>query len=96
MISSGSCSRNFSKLPELCNLELLETQYPVSNTERVDILRRDRRTNGYAVVELKKADPGEGIVAQINKYMARIVAREATDGKPVRGIVIIGQPNAHL
>ena len=87
---------NFNKLPELCDLEVLETQYPVSDTERADILCRDRRTNGYAVVELKKGDPGKGIVAQINKYMAHIVAHEATDGKPVRGIVITGQPNAHL
>ena len=76
---------NFSELPELCDLEVLETQYSVSDTERVDILCRDRRTSGYAVVELKKGGPAEGIVA-----------REATDGKPVRGIVITGQPNAHL
>ena len=62
-------------------------QYRLLNGKRVDILCKNRKTNGFTVVELKRGGTSTDVLGQIKLYMG-LLKKHYANGKPVDGIII--------
>lgn len=90
-------AQNLNRIPKLAHLKSPILEYRLPSGRRIDILCREKRTDAYVVIELKKlrVDP----VGQIERYLVEVdrsLARKASPYPEVRGIIITGQPNAVL
>lgn len=55
----------------------------------IDILARDKITNNYVVIELKKNQTSDDTVGQLSRYMGWIKKNKKDDG--VKGVIVAGQ-----
>ncbi len=62
---------------------------------RIDMLCRNNKTNGYTVVELKRDKTSDEVVGQVQRYMGW-VKRNLAKGQPVDGIVICHEVDENL
>ena len=88
---------NFGRIKQFKRLKKPLREYKLPSGRRVDILCRERRSNDYVVIELKKdnKDP----VRQLLIYLQEVDEKLAKAEDPpvnVRGIVISRQPNRAL
>jgi hypothetical protein len=68
--------------------ELLSQQFP-TGIGSIDILARDKQSNSYVVIELKKNQTSDDTVGQIARYMGWI--REHKGDRNVKGIIIASE-----
>ena len=90
-------ARNLDRIPKLAHLKKPVLEYRLPSGGRIDILCREKRTNAYVVIELKKlaVDP----VEQTRRYLVEVereLARQEVPAPEVKGIIITGQPSAVL
>ena len=62
-------------------------QYRLLNGKKIDILCKNRKTNGFTVVELKRGGTSTDVVGQIKLYMGWL-KKNFANGKTVDGIII--------
>ena len=55
----------------------------------IDILARDRKTNSYVVIELKKNQTSDDTVGQVARYMGWIKAKKRDNN--VKGVIIAAE-----
>jgi hypothetical protein len=73
--------------------ELLSQQYR-TDIGPIDILAKDKKTNNYVVIELKKNQTSDDTVGQLARYMGWI--RENKKDDNVKGIIIAGSYDKKL
>jgi transcription antitermination factor NusG len=66
--------------------ELLSQQFK-TDIGKIDILAKEKETNTYVVIELKRNQTSDDTVGQISRYMGWVMEKLA-NGKPVKGIII--------
>jgi RecB family endonuclease NucS len=76
------------------NLELYQdeegndsSQY-LTDVGRIDILAKDKKTNTYIVIELKKGKESDKVVGQILRYMGWVKENLAVNNEEVKGLII--------
>lgn len=89
--------QNYRKVPGLQHLKDLKTEFALPSRRRIDILCRERGTNAFVVIELKRAkrDPVGQIGGYLDEVREKLASRESPEPQ-VKGIIITGQPNAAL
>lgn len=87
---------NFERIGQFSGLKMVKNQYTLANHRKVDILARDRLNGDYVVIELKRNDADDRILAQMEIYMSEVEKQAAKEGVGVRGIIITGQKNTYL
>lgn len=90
-------ARNLATIPRLAHLKEPVLEYRLPSGGRADILCRERSSNAFVVIELKKlaVDP----VEQTRRYLVEVereLASRETPRPAVKGIIITGQPSAVL
>jgi hypothetical protein len=81
-----------TEIGKKCNLiysddnELLSQQYK-TDIGRIDILAKEKETNTYVVIELKRNQTSDDTVGQISRYMGWVMEKLA-NGNLVKGIII--------
>ncbi len=85
---------NFDRIKQFKRLKKPQREYKLPSGRRVDILCRERKSNDYVVIEIKKdnKDP----IGQLLLYLREVNEKLAKAEDPpvkVRGMVISGQPN---
>lgn len=73
--------------------ELLSQQYK-TDIGNIDILAKDKKGEGYVIIELKKDQTSDDTIGQIARYMAWI--REEKGTKKVKGVIIAGKYDKKL
>ncbi len=73
--------------------ELMSRQYR-TDVGIIDILAKDKQTDSYVVIELKRGQTSDDTVGQIARYMGWI--REKKGDKNVMGIIIAGSDDERL
>lgn len=68
--------------------ELISQQFR-TDIGRIDILAKDKKTNSFIVIELKKDQTSDDTVGQITRYMGWI--KKNKNEKNVKGIIIAGE-----
>jgi restriction endonuclease Mrr len=68
------------------------TQY-VTDVGVIDILARDKSTNDWVVIELKKGKPSDGVLGQLLRYMGWVKKHKAGAGEGVEGIIVGSAPD---
>jgi hypothetical protein len=68
------------------------TQY-VTDVGEIDILARDKATNAWVVIELKKGKSSDTVVGQLLRYMGWVKKHKAAAGENVLGIIITSTPD---
>lgn len=86
--------QNFDRIPEFSHLKQARSEYQLPSGRKVDILCREKRSNDYVVIELKKegVDPS----GQLEKYLIEVDKKLAQAESPsvgVSGIIITAKPN---
>ncbi len=84
-------------IPEFQKLKQPKTEFKLPSGLRIDILCREKKTNAYVAIELKKHDVDP--VDQLHKYLIELdemIARKASRPFAVKGMIITGEPNAAL
>lgn len=76
------------------NGELISQQYRTS-IGIIDILAREKDSNRYVVIELKKNQTSDDTVGQLARYMGWIET-EKSNGVPAKGIIIAGKYDEKL
>jgi hypothetical protein len=79
--------QNWRTLPFASELEYLDRQVPVERGY-IDILARDRRSDGLVVMELKRDRVGPEVLEQISRYVNSSEIRRRAGGRHIRGIAI--------
>jgi restriction system protein len=74
--------------------ELRSQQYR-TGIGTIDILARDKNSQQYVVIELKKGQTSDDTVGQITRYMGWLEEHK-TGGKPTKGIIIAAQYDQRL
>jgi len=88
---------NFHRIPQFKNFKHPIAEAELPSKKRIDILCRERKTNAYVAIELKKRDVDP--VDQLRKYLEEVDEKLAGRGKKrfaVKGMIITGEPNAAL
>jgi len=76
-------------LPWASELEYLNRQVKCGKNDRLDILARDRTSQDYVVIELKRDQGDDEVVGQVSRYMGWIKQHRADhEGVGVRGISV--------
>ena len=73
--------------------ELVSQQYK-TDIGQMDILAKDKKTQGFVVIELKKGETSDDTIGQLTRYMGWIKAKKG-DGN-VRGIIIAAEYDKKL
>jgi hypothetical protein len=73
---------------------VLKSQQYKTDIGVIDILARDKKTDGYVVIELKRNQTSDDTVGQILRYMGWVT--ENLKEKNVRGIIIAGKYDEKL
>ena len=68
--------------------ELLSQQYR-TDIGPIDILAKDKKTNSFVVIELKKNQTSDDTVGQLTRYMGWVIEKKAD--KNVKGIIIAAE-----
>ncbi|OGD90781.1 hypothetical protein A3D81_00780 [Candidatus Curtissbacteria bacterium RIFCSPHIGHO2_02_FULL_40_17] len=76
------------------NGELVSQQYR-TDIGIIDILAKDKKTDQYVVIELKKNQTSDDTVGQLTRYMGWLEEKK-TSGKPTKGIIIAGHYDERL
>lgn len=85
--------KNFERIDFGCNMELYQDeessgrQYQTA-VGRIDLLAKDKDTDEFIVIELKKGKSNDVVVGQILRYMGWVKDNLANPDKIVRGIII--------
>jgi hypothetical protein len=85
--------KNFERIDFGCNMKLYQDeessgrQYPTA-VGRIDLLAKDKDTDDFIVIELKKGKSNDVVVGQILRYMGWVNDNLANTDQMVRGIVI--------
>lgn len=74
--------------------EVVSQQYKADAIGKIDILARDRKSNAYVVIELKKAQSTDDTVGQVTRYMGWI--KEDKKDPNVQGIIIAAEHDKKL
>ena len=88
---------NFDRIPQFKNLRHPVAEAKLPSNKRIDILCRERKSNAFMVIELKKHDVDP--VDQLREYLEEVdteFAQTANERLPVKGMIITGEPNAAL
>ncbi len=67
--------------------ETIGQQYKLENGKRIDILCKNKKTDGFTVIELKRGGTSTDVVGQIKMYMGWL-KKNFSNGKPVDGIIM--------
>lgn len=79
----------WNTLPWAEDLEYIDRQVACGEIGELDILARDRKTDDFVVIELKRDRPERQVVGQLTSYMDWIAEHKAQPiGAGVRGIII--------
>jgi len=93
------------KTPELNDLEILQEdgeyigqQYDAHEAGRIDILCRNKKTEDFVVIELKRGSEGDKVVGQTLRYIGWVKKNLAKENQKVYGIIITfeGTPDSKL
>jgi RecB family endonuclease NucS len=72
-------------------LSLVGKEYPISGAGKSDLLCQDKRGN-YVIIETKRDRESDKVVGQILRYIGGL----RKEGKRVRGIIIVNEPDEKL
>ena len=75
--------------------ETIGQQYKLENGKRIDILCKNKKTDGFTVIELKRGGTSTDVVGQIKMYMGWL-KKNFANGKPVDGIIIAQEYNEDI
>ena len=73
----------------------LATQY-TTGLGPIDILARDKATQDWVVIELKRGKSSDAVVGQLLRYMGWVKKHKATGNENVRGIIITSAPDDRI
>ena len=73
---------------------LVSQQY-LTDIGKIDILVKDKKTNQYVVIELKRSQTSDDTIGQLLRYMGWLEEKK-TNGKPTKGIIIAGSYDKKL
>jgi hypothetical protein len=88
---------NFTLIPQFKKLKDPKAEFELPSRRRIDILCREKKTNAFVVIELKKRDVDP--LDQLRRYLAEVDRRLAQRGPKryrVKGMIVTGEPNAAL
>ncbi|HZP26355.1 MAG TPA: endonuclease NucS domain-containing protein [Dehalococcoidia bacterium] len=87
---------DFGRSLELCQDEQSSgRQYPAPPIGTIDLLAKDRDTNDFVVIELKKTPSDDKVVGQLLRYMGW-VKKNLANGGMVTGIIIVPEVSERL
>ena len=96
---------NWEKIPEFNDLEILQEdgeyigqQYDTKEVGRIDLLCKNKKTENFVIIELKKGRESDKVVGQTLRYIGWVKKNLANDGEKVYGIIITfeGDPDSRL
>lgn len=67
-------------------------QYP-TKIGKIDILAKEKESNKYVIIELKKGKTSDDVIGQIARYLGWVSAHKSKD---VRGIIVTSEPDEKL
>lgn len=73
---------------------LVSQQYQ-TDIGKIDILVKDKNTNQYVVIELKRSQTSDDTIGQLARYMGWLETHK-TNGKATKGIIIAGSYDKKL
>jgi len=76
--------------------DLVGDQYPTKEVGNIDILARDKKTNEWLVIELKRGRGSDKVVGQIMRYMGWVQENLCNEGDSVKGMIICKEKDKKL
>lgn len=75
--------------------EVVSQQYPTKEIGNIDLLVKEKKSENYVVIELKKGQTSDDTVGQLTRYMGW-VKRHKANGRKVKGVVVAGSHDERL
>jgi len=91
---STPLGKNYEILTE--DGEIIGEEYQTKGAGKIDILAKDKKSNEWVVIELKKGQGNETVVAQTLRYMGWVEKNKAEREEGVRGIIIVKEIDTNL
>lgn len=86
---------NWDKISEFMELEILQEdgefigqQYDTKEIGRIDLLCKNKKSNDYVVIELKRGREGDKVVGQTLRYIGWVKKNLAKSSQNVKGMII--------
>lgn len=71
-------------------------QYDTRSIGKIDILTREKETNDWVVIELKKGRDSDKVVGQILRYIGWVKENKVINNEKVKGIIIAGESDERI
>jgi RecB family endonuclease NucS len=82
----------WSQIDFRADLSFVERQSKCGDIGYLDILARDKETNGFVVIELKRDQGDDETFGQLSRYMGWVAAnKDQPEGVAVAGIIIAAE-----
>ena len=76
--------------------EIIGEEYQTKKAGNIDILAKDKKSNEWVVIELKKDQSGDAGVGQTLRYMGWVEKNKAKKDEGVKGIIIVKEIDGKL
>jgi len=76
--------------------EPIGEEYQTKKVGNIDILAKDKKSNEWVVIELKKGKESDAVVGQTLRYMGWVERNKGQGGEGVKGIIIVKEIDGKL
>lgn len=76
--------------------EIIGEEYQTKDVGTIDILAKDKNTNDWVVIELKKGHSSDVVTGQILRYIGWVEKNKAKNNEKVKGIIIVKEVDEKL
>lgn len=91
---STPLGKNYEILTE--DGEIIGEEYHTKEASNIDILAKDKKSNEWVVIELKKGQSSDTVVGQILRYIGWIEKNKVKKDEGVKGIIIVKEIDGKL
>lgn len=76
--------------------EIIGEEYKTKEAGDIDILARDKKSNEWVVIELKKGQSNDSVIGQTLRYMGWVEKNKIENNEDVKGIIIVKENDPKL
>lgn len=91
---STPLGKNYEILTE--DGEIIGEEYQTKEAGNIDILAKDKKSNEWVVIELKKGQSSDAVIGQTLRYMGWVEKNKVEKDEGVKGIIIVKEIDGKL
>ena len=76
--------------------DIIGEEYKTKEAGDIDILARDKKSNEWVVIELKKGQSNDSVIGQTLRYMGWVEKNKIENNEDVKGIIIVKENDPKL